>query len=92
VEPAAGQPVQNRGSEAIKRDKHEAIQVAEGYPLWGLAPQHVQLVSKDKDFSLQRSPRPEQSDHDTPDQPAEIAHGDRLLPIRREPAAALGLR
>jgi hypothetical protein len=28
---------------------------------------HIELVSKDEDFSLQRSPRSEQSDHDTPD-------------------------
>jgi hypothetical protein len=31
------------------------------------------LVPKDKDFGLQCCPRPEQSDHSAPDQPAEIA-------------------
>jgi hypothetical protein len=49
-------------------------------------------VSEDKDFSLQGSPRPEQSDHGTPDQPAEIVHCAQLLLIRRQPSAVLGLR
>jgi hypothetical protein len=82
------QRVQNSRSQTIEPDKHKAIHIAEGYPLWG----PHELVSEDKDFSLQGSPRPEQSDHGTPDQLAEIVHCDRLLPIRRQPSAVLGLR
>jgi len=51
----------------IEPGKDEAIQVAEGCSLWGFAPQHIELVSKDEDFSLQPSPQSEQSDHGTPD-------------------------
>jgi hypothetical protein len=40
------------------------------------------LVSKDKDFGFQPSPRPEQSDQDAPDQSAKIAHRERVQPIR----------
>ena len=61
------QRLQNRGSQTIKPGKQKAIHVAEGYPLWGFAPQHIELVSKDEDFSLQPSPQSEQSDHGTPD-------------------------
>jgi hypothetical protein len=43
-------------------------------PVRGFAPQHVELMSKDKDLSFQRSPRPEQSDQGAPDQPAKITH------------------
>jgi hypothetical protein len=35
---------------------------AHGDALRGFAPQHVELVSKDKDLGFQRSSRPEQSD------------------------------
>jgi hypothetical protein len=33
--------------------------VTEGQSLRGFAPQHVELVSKDKDLGFQGSPRPE---------------------------------
>jgi hypothetical protein len=84
------QRAQNSGSQAVEPGKQEAIQVAEGYPLWAITPQHIELVSKDEDFSLQRSPRPEQADYGTPHQAAEIAHGDRLF--RRVPARVLSFR
>jgi hypothetical protein len=61
-------------------------------PFWGFAPQHIELVSEDKDFTLQWSPRPEQANHGAQDQPVEIVHRDRLLPIRKKPPAVLGLR
>src|SRR5262249_31304280 len=48
--------------------------------------------TKDKDFGLQRGPRPKQSDDRAPDQPAEIAHRGEYQPIRRRPSAVLGLR
>jgi hypothetical protein len=61
------QRVQNSGGQVIEPGKDEAIQVAEGCSFCGFAPQHIELVSKDEDFSLQRGPRSEQSDHDRPD-------------------------
>jgi hypothetical protein len=51
-----------------------AVNIAEPQSLRGFAPQHVELVSKDKDLGLPRSPRPEQSDQGAADQSAEIAH------------------
>jgi hypothetical protein len=60
------QRVQNRGGRMIEPGKDKAIQVAEDCPLWGFAPQHIELVPKGEDFSLQRGPRSEQSDHGTP--------------------------
>jgi hypothetical protein len=47
--------------------KHQAIYVADGHPLRRFAPQHIELVSKDKDFKLQCGPRPEQPGYGTPD-------------------------
>ena len=38
------------------------------------APQHIELVSKEQDLCLQRNPRPKQSNHRRPDQPAKITH------------------
>ena len=61
------QSVQNSGGQVIEPGKDEAIQVAEGCSFCGFAPQHIELVSKDEDFSLQPSPQSEQSDHGTPD-------------------------
>jgi hypothetical protein len=49
------------------------------------------LVSKDKDLGLQRSPRPEQSDQGAPDQPAKIAHRERVSADSRSQSAVLGL-
>jgi hypothetical protein len=49
-------------------------------------------MSKDKDLGLQHSPRPEQSDQGVPDQPAEIAHRQRVLADSRSRSAILGLR
>ena len=86
------QSVQNSGGQVIEPGKDEAIQVAEGCSFCGFAPQHIELVSKDKDFTLQCSPRPEQANHGAQDQPVEIVHRDRLLPIRKKPPAVLGLR
>ena len=68
------QSAQYPGSQAIKPNKQQAVDAAEGHSLWGFAPQDVELVSKNDDFSFQCSPRPEQSDQGAPDQPAKIAH------------------
>src|SRR3984893_10749500 len=49
-------------------------------------------MSKDKDLGFQRSPRPEQSDQGAPDQPAKIAHRERVSADSRSRSAVLGLR
>jgi hypothetical protein len=45
----------------------------------GFAPQHDELMSKDKDLGLQRSPRSEYSDQGAPDQPAKIRGRGQLF-------------
>jgi tetratricopeptide (TPR) repeat protein len=55
-------------------------------------PQDVELVSKNKDFGFQRSPRSEQPDQAAPDQPAKIAHPWNYRPIRGRESADLSLR
>jgi hypothetical protein len=50
------------------------------------------LVSKNKDFDFQRSPRPEQPDQTAPDQSAKIPHRWDYQPIRERQSAVLGLR
>ena len=72
--------------------KHQAVDIAERQLLRGFAPQHVELVSKDQDLGFQRSPRPEQSDQGAPDQPAEIAHRERVSADSQLQSAVLGLR
>jgi hypothetical protein len=64
----------------------------EGHSFPGFAPQEVELVSKNKDFGFQRSPRPEQPGQGAPDQPAKIAHRWNYQPIRERQSAVLGLR
>ena len=58
----------------IERGKHQPVNVTERQSLRGFAPQHDELMSKDKDLGLQRSPRSEYSDQGAPDQPEKIAH------------------
>ena len=70
--------------------KHQAVNVAEGQSLRGFAPQHVELMSKDKDLGLQRSPRPERSDQGAPDQLAKIAHRERVSADSRRPVSRFG--
>ena len=53
---------------------------------------HVELVSKDQNLGFQRSPRPEQSHQRAPDQPAKIAHRERVSADSRSRSAVLGLR
>src|SRR5207245_2702306 len=75
-----------------KRRKHQPVNVAKRQSLWGFAPQHVELMSKDEDLGLQRSSRPEESDQGAPDQPAKIAHRQRVSADSRSRSAVLGLR
>jgi hypothetical protein len=86
------QCVQYPRSHTIESHKHQAVDIAEGHSLRGFAPQHVELVSKDKDLDLQGSPRPEQSDQGAPDQPAKIAHQERVSADSRSRSAVLRLR
>jgi hypothetical protein len=50
------------------------------------------LMSKDKVLGFQRSPRPEQSDQGVPDQPAKVAHRQRVSTDSRSWSAVLSLR
>ncbi len=84
------QRVQYSRSYAIERGKDKAVNVTERQPLWGFAPQHVELMSKDKDLGFQRSPRPEQSDQGAPDQPAKIAYRQRVSADSRRPVSRFG--
>jgi hypothetical protein len=53
------QRIEQLGSQTIEPGKHQAINVAESHSLGRSAMQHIELVSKEQDFSMQRSPRPE---------------------------------
>src|SRR5216683_6399482 len=76
------QGVQYSRSHTIERSKHKAVNVTERQPLWGFAPQHVELMSKDKDLGLQRSPRPEQSDQGAPGLSADSRSRSAVLSLR----------
>jgi hypothetical protein len=84
------QCVQYSRSHTTERSKDKAVNVTERQPLWGFAPQHVELMSKDKDLGLQRSPRPERSDQGAPDQLAKIAHWERVSADSRRPVNRFG--
>ena len=73
-------------------NKQQPVDAAEGHSLRGFAPQDVELVSKNKDFDFQRSPRAEQRDQAAPDQSAKIAHRWDYQAIRERQSAVLGLR
>jgi hypothetical protein len=77
------QRVQHVGHQAIETSEHEPIDVVEDKPLWRLAPQHVALMTKDGNFSVQCSAKPEQPGHYAPNQSAEIADRTEYQPIRR---------
>jgi len=76
------QRVQHLRSQTINRRKYEAIDIVEIQPLRRFTPQHIELVPKQNNFSLQRGPRSEQSNHRRPNQPAKIAHRTKYQPIR----------
>ena len=86
------QSVQHPGSQAIKPNKQQPVDAAERDPLRGFAPQHVELMAKDKVFGFQRGPWSEHPDQGAPDQSAKIAHRSDYQPIREGQSAALGLR
>jgi hypothetical protein len=52
------QRIQHLGSQAIEPDKHQAIEIADGHPFRRSTTQHIELVTKDKDFGLQCRPQP----------------------------------
>jgi hypothetical protein len=76
----------------VEPRKHQAVNIAEGQSLQGFAPQHVELMSKDKVLGFQHSPRPEQSDQGAPDQPAKVAHRQRVSTDSWSRSAVLSLR
>ena len=76
----------------IEPGKHQPVNVTERQSLRGFAPQHDELMSKDKDLGLQRSPRPEYPDQGAPDQPAKVAHRQRISTDSRSRSAVLSLR
>ena len=84
------QRVEHAGRQAIETSEHEPIDVAEGKALRGLAPQHIELMTKDENFGLQPSARPERPGHKAPNQPAEIDHRTEYHPIRRQRPDAFG--
>src|SRR5271155_5066411 len=53
------QRIEHLRSQTIEPGEHQAINVAESHSLGRSAMQHIELVSKEQDFSMQRSPRPE---------------------------------
>src|SRR5208337_4572377 len=53
------QRIEHLRGQTIEPGKHQAINVAESHSLGRSAMQHIELVSKEQDFSVQRSPRPE---------------------------------
>src|ERR1700730_555311 len=57
-------------------EDNDSVDVAEGHSLWRSTPQHIERVSQDQDFRLQRRPGPEHYSHGAPDQPAAITHRD----------------
>jgi hypothetical protein len=86
------QCVQYSRRHMIERGKHQPVNAAERQSLRGFAPQHVELMSKDEVLGLQRSPRPEHSNQGAPDQPAKIAHRERVSADSRSRSAVLSLR
>src|SRR5262249_61026943 len=84
------QCVQYFRSYTIEPRKHQAVNIAERQSLRGFTPQHVELVSKDQDLGFQRSPRAEQSDQGAPDQPAKIAHRERVSADSQVAVSRLG--
>src|SRR6185295_12968871 len=79
--------VHHIGCEAIEASEHEPIDVVEDEALGRLALQHIELMTKNENFSVQRSARPEQPGHKAPNQPTDIAHNIEYHPIRRRSSA-----
>jgi hypothetical protein len=71
----------------IGHGEHEPIDVVEDEALGRLALQHIELMTKNENFSVQRSARPEQPGHKAPNQPTDIAHNIEYHPIRRRSSA-----
>jgi hypothetical protein len=86
------QCVQYSRSHTIERGKHKAVNVTEHQSLRGFAPQHIELMSKDKVLGLQCSPRLEYPDQGAPDQAAKIAYRERVSADSRSRSAVLSLR
>jgi hypothetical protein len=79
-------------NQVIEPRKHQAIDIADGKPLWRPTPEHIERMPKGENFGLQGCARPEQPGHRIPDQLEEIAHRRDYRPIRRRSTAVAGLR
>jgi hypothetical protein len=65
--------VQYLGSQVIEPRKHQAVDIADGYPLARPTPEHIELMPKGENFGLQRCARGTPG-LGVPDQLEEIAH------------------
>ncbi len=62
------------GRQVTEPSEGEPIDVAEDKALRRVTPQHIDLMTEDENFGVQRNSGPEQPSHNAPDQPAEIDH------------------
>src|SRR6516162_9022309 len=84
------QRVTHAGHQAIEASENEPINVAEDKALRRLTPKHIDLMTKDQNFRLQRRAGPEQPGHKAPNQPEEVDHRTQYHPIRRYRPADFG--
>jgi|SRR5215471_12871876 len=68
------QRVAHTGRQVTEPSGHKPIDVVEDKALRRLTPQHIELMTEDENFGVQRNSGPEQPGHNAPDQPAEIGH------------------
>jgi hypothetical protein len=57
--------------QAIETSKRNPVDIAKDKPFRRLTPQQIELKAEDENFGLQRSTRPEQSNHNAPNQSAQ---------------------
>jgi hypothetical protein len=69
-----GQRVDNARNEAIQRNEHQSVEIAESKSLRGLAPQHIELLPEDQDFRLKPRSCAKQAGERRPQQHESIDH------------------
>jgi hypothetical protein len=77
------QSIQHASSQTIQSRKYRAVNAIEGHSLRRFAPEHVELVSKNQDFSLKPCSRPQQPRQRAWQQPEKIYHRDPTSPDSR---------
>jgi hypothetical protein len=77
------QSIQHARSQTIQSRKHQAVNAIEGHLLRRFATEHIELVSKNQDFSLTPCSRPEQPRQRACQQPEKIYHRERTSPDSR---------